>query len=162
MRRPRFRVPVPSRMARGLLVVAVAFGGATCRIGDLIGNSKPAVLKVQYSEEALRDSSAFGSTALKVDTVGVSNDGSGELQWRAKVKNNSPWLTLDPDTGTAGTTPTLHVKFNPSPLDIGVYADTVIVEAVSGTGSLQVPLRYNIYSCKDSLIAVGDSVSAFL
>ncbi|HEY6060181.1 MAG TPA: hypothetical protein VIV10_06340, partial [Gemmatimonadales bacterium] len=149
-------------MARGLLVVVLAVSAATCRIGDLIGNSKPAVLAVQYSDNILKDSSAFGSTAIRSDTVGVSNIGGGELKWRASVKNSSPWLTLDPDTGTAGQTPTLKVSFDPSGLDIGRYADTVIVEAVSGTGSLSVPLEYFIHPCLTTPIGLDDSVTTSL
>ena len=112
MSRPRFRVPVPSRMARGLLVVVLAVSAATCRIGDLIGHSKLAVLEVD--PDSVSDSAAVGSTAPRINPVDVINDGDGDLDWKAVIKHHSSWLTLDPDSGRAGVTPSLRTIFDPT------------------------------------------------
>src|SRR5512143_72598 len=163
MRRPRFRVPVPSRMARGLLVVAVAVSGTTCRIADLINVKDAALLKVVPALPAsLKATSAFGSTAPQVGPIDVSNDGGGELHWQAIVKHGSPWVRLDPDSGTAGQTPTLQAVFDPSGLDSGVYMDTVVVSDRSGTGSLVTPLWYQIHSCDTEGISLDGSVDRSL
>src|SRR5512144_3076212 len=106
MRRPRFRVPVPSRMARGLLVVVLAVSAATCRIGDIVRPPKGPIIQVVPSgTDSLKDSSAFGSTAPRRGPIEISNEGDGELKWRAFLKHSSSWATLDPDTGTVGSTP---------------------------------------------------------
>ncbi|HEY6110759.1 MAG TPA: hypothetical protein VIV56_17785 [Gemmatimonadales bacterium] len=60
------------------------------------------------------------------------------------MKHASPWLSLQPDTGTAGETPALQVVADPSGLSVGVYTDTVVVEDRSGTGSLEVPVEFRI------------------
>jgi hypothetical protein len=78
-------------------------------------------------------------------TIEVMNDGSGALRWRAFLKHASPWLSMSPDTGTAGQSPAPHLQANPTGLVVGIYRDTVIVEDRAGTGSLQVPVELRIY-----------------
>src|SRR5512143_2824602 len=106
MRRARFGVPVPSRMARGLLVVVLAVSAATCRIGDLVGHSKLAVLAVD--PDSVTDSAAVGSTAPRINPVDIINEGGGDPDWEASIKHGGPWLTLGPDSGRAGVTPMLR------------------------------------------------------
>ena len=163
MNRPSFRVPVPTPLARGLLVVVAAVGVATCRLGDIIGKPQGALLAVDPAvPDSLKAASAFGSTAPRIVPVNIENKGDGDLRWSAQIKHASSWATLDPDTGTAGQTPTLQVVFDPSGLDSGVYEDTVIVSAVSGTASFEVPLWFNIHSCDTATISLDDSVSSSL
>ena len=78
-------------------------------------------------------------------TIEVMNEGGGALRWRAMIKHASPWLSLAPDTGTAGVTPAPQLQANPTGLVVGSYRDTVIVEDRAGSGSLQVPVELRIY-----------------
>ena len=78
-------------------------------------------------------------------TLEVINDGGGELRWRAVIKHASPWLSMAPDTGTAGVTPAPQLQANPTGLVVGSYRDTVIVEDRLGSGSLAVPVELRIY-----------------
>jgi BACON domain-containing protein len=105
--------------------------------------SHGSLLKV--SPDRLSDSAAVGSTTPRVMTIEVVNDGGGELRWRATIKHASPWLSMAPDTGTAGQTPAPQLQENPTGLAVGSYRDTVIVEDRSGAGSLAVPVEFRIY-----------------
>ncbi|HSD31080.1 MAG TPA: Ig-like domain-containing protein [Gemmatimonadales bacterium] len=150
-------------MARGLLVVAVAVSGTTCRIADLINVKDAALLKVvPVAPDSLKASSALGSAAPQVAPIEVINDGGGELRWRAFLKHSSPWVTLDPDTGTAGQTPTLRAIFHPSGLVLDEYEDTVVVQDRAGTGTLEVPLWYRVRPCDITTITLPDSDSSTL
>lgn len=100
---------------------------------------------LRVSPESLLDSAAAGSTTPRVMTIEVTNVGGGELRWRAMIKHASPWLSLAPDTGTAGQTPAPQLQANPTGLVVGSYRDTVIVEALAGTGSRQMPVEFRIY-----------------
>lgn len=102
-----------------------------------------AILRV--NPDRFLDSAAVGSTTPRVMTLEVINDGGGELPWRATIKHASPWLSMAPDTGTAGVTPAPQLQANPTGLVVGSYRDTVIVEDRTGTGSLAVPVEFRIY-----------------
>jgi hypothetical protein len=78
-------------------------------------------------------------------TLEVVNDGGGELRWVAMIRHASPWLSVAPDTGTAGVTPAPQLQANPTGLVVGIYRDTVIVEDRSRAGSLAVPVEFRIY-----------------
>ena len=78
-------------------------------------------------------------------TIEIINDGAGRLGWRAVIRHASPWLSMAPDTGTAGVTPAPKLQANPTGLVAGIYRDTVIVEDRAGTGSLAVPVEFRIY-----------------
>ncbi|MGH7613672.1 MAG: BACON domain-containing protein, partial [Gemmatimonadales bacterium] len=166
MRLPSFtrrwsRVPVPQRMARGLLVVAVILAGATCRLDKLIIGPQGALLAVTPSmPDSLVDSAAFGSTAIQVDSAHITNDGGGELSWTATIKHASPWLSLDTSSGVAPYY--LKVLANPTGLDSGAYRDTVVVSSTVGGGALEVPVRLNVHSCRSVPIALDDSISSAL
>jgi hypothetical protein len=79
-----------------------------------------------------------------VDTILIENKGDGDLRWTARALHASPWLSLQPDTGTAGQSPPLQVS-DPTGLALGVYRDTVIVAAASGTGMPEVPIVFRIH-----------------
>lgn len=93
----------------------------------------------------LLDSASVGSTTPRVMTFEVMNDGGGQLRWRAFLKHASPWLSMAPDTGTAGQTPAPQLQANPTGLVVGSYRDTVVVADRAGTGSLEVPVEFRIY-----------------
>ncbi|HSD33359.1 MAG TPA: hypothetical protein VLB49_15680 [Gemmatimonadales bacterium] len=78
-------------------------------------------------------------------TIEIINEGGGELRWRAIIKHSSPWLSMAPDTGTAGVTPAPQLRANPTGLVLGSYRDTVIVLDRAGTGNRAVPVEFRIY-----------------
>lgn len=84
------------------LVVAICLTSA-CGDTDLCSCGRTELLRV--SPDSFLDSAAVGSTIPRVMTIEVMNDGGGELRWRAMIKHASPWLSMAPDTGTAGMTP---------------------------------------------------------
>ena len=131
---------------RFLALAALCIVAASCQLKDLIQpvlrTHDGALLAVG---DSLVDSAAVGSTAPRVDTINIQNMGDGDLRWSAWVKHASPWLTLQPDTGTAGQSPPLQVGADPTGLAIGVYRDTVIVAAASGTGTQEVPIVFRIH-----------------
>ena len=144
-------------MARGLLVAAVILVGTTCRLSDLIGTPKAALLAVDpAAPDSLIDSAAVGSTALHEDTISVTNEGGGELHWTARSKQGSTWLLLPVDSGTAPTP--LLVQFDPEGRGNGMYYDTVVVQSTTG-GALETPVRLEIHPCRDTPITLDDSVS---
>src|SRR5512135_2396928 len=100
---------------------------------------------LRVSPDSLLDSATVGSTTPRVMTIEVMNEGGGELRWRAMIRHASPWLSMAPDTGTAGVTPAPQLHANPTGLAVGSYRDTVVVEDASGTGSLQVPVEFRIH-----------------
>lgn len=79
-----------------------------------------------------------------MDTIQIMNAGDGELRWTARVKHASPWLSLQPDTGTAGHSPPLRLRADPTGLALGVYRDTVVVAGSRG-GLQQVPVVFRIH-----------------
>lgn len=133
---------------RGLAMVALCVVAATCGPGapcDL-GCGRGALLRVIPSlPDSPADSASFGSTVPRVDTIQIINDGGGELRWAAQARHASPWLTLTPDTGTAGQSAPLRVHADPTGLALGVYRDTVVVASLSGGGALQVPVVFRIH-----------------
>ncbi len=148
-------------MARGLLVVALILVGATCRLDKLIVGPQGALLRVEPSApNSLVDSAAFGSTAIQVESAYVINDGGGELSWTATIKKASSWLSLDTASGVAPYY--LKVLADPAGLDSGVYRDTVVVQSTGGQGALEVPVRFDVHSCRFVGIALDDSISRVL
>jgi hypothetical protein len=120
-------------MARGLLVAAVIMVGATCRLSDLIGTPKAALLAIDpVAPDSLIDSAAVGSTALQEDTISVTNEGGGDLHWTATSKHGSPWLLLPVDSGVAPSP--LRVQFDPA-ASPPACTDTVVVQSTTGAPS---------------------------
>lgn len=100
---------------------------------------------LSVSPDRLLDSAAVGSSTSKLMAIEIMNQGGGELRWRATIKHGSPWLTMAPDTGTAGLTPAPQLQANPTGLVAGSYRDTVVVADRAGTGTLAVPVEFRIF-----------------
>lgn len=130
-------------MIRRLAIAALCVVAATCRTSEM--GRGPLLFVAPTAPDSLADSAVVGSTTPRVDTIIIENKGDGDLRWSAHVVHASPWLSLQPDTGTAGQTPPLQVRADPTGLAVGVYRDTVIVTAASGTGSQEVPLVFRIH-----------------
>src|SRR5512146_487979 len=100
----------------------------------------PGVLAL--SPDKLIDSAVVNDTAHRALTIHTENLGAGLLHWAASVKHASPWLTIQPDAGTAGIDSAV-VWADPTGLAAGVYRDTVVVSADAG-GTAQVPIAFVI------------------
>lgn len=94
------------------------------------------------SPDRLIDSVVVNDTAHRALTIHTENLGAGLLHWVASVKHASPWLTIQPDAGTAGIDSAV-VWADPTGLAAGVYRDTVVVSADAG-GTAQVPIAFFI------------------
>lgn len=103
----------------------------TCRSDGVLcgpGCGAPGFLSVV--PDSVVESAAVGSTTPLVDTLSVKNMGGGTLSWTARTLHASPWLTLQPDSGVAGSA--LGVRDDPTGLALGEYRDTVIVSGSTG------------------------------
>lgn len=105
----------------------------------------PVLYVAPAAPDSLADSAPVGSTAPRVDTILIENKGDGDLRWSAHSLHASPWLSLQPDTGTAGQSPPLQVSADPTGLALGVYRDTVVVATASGAGTQEVPVVFRIH-----------------
>lgn len=95
------------------------------------------------SPDRLQDSALAGSSLPRVMTIHVTNTGAGALDWVAAIKHASPWAAIAADKGTAGRDSVL-IWADPLGLAAGDYEDTVVVEARTGTASIEVPLDFRI------------------
>jgi BACON domain-containing protein len=136
-----------SAVVRSLAHLTLCVAAAACGPDTLCSSGcGGAILLVSPSlPDSIADSAAAGTTAPRVDTIRVENGGSGDLRWAARVLHRGPWLTLQPDTGTAGLSPPLQVRADPTGLALGVYRDTVVVTASSGSAAVMVPVVFRIH-----------------
>jgi hypothetical protein len=143
MQQSRLLVP-PAARFRGLAVAALCIVVATCET-DSICNSCAAPFLAVFPDSIV-DSAAVGSTAPRVDTIYIGNSGGGVLRWSAHVVHASPWLTLQPDTGSISygqSASPLQVRADPTGLTLGVYGDTV--QLATSAGALRVPVMFLIH-----------------
>lgn len=133
------------------LVVTLCLAAACQEPGCCIDPSPGPLLVV--APDRLLDSATVGSSTPQVMALDITNAGDGQLRWQVIAKHASPWLTLQPDTGTAGLA-SPHVLANPSGLAVGVYRDTI---AVSGNTAAVwvVPVEFRVYA-----VAVGSRSQA--
>ncbi|HKC46391.1 MAG TPA: invasin domain 3-containing protein, partial [Gemmatimonadales bacterium] len=103
-----------------------------------------------------------------MDTIGIKNDGGGELHWNAHVAHagTSRWVRIQPDSGIAGDGKPLRVFFLPDSVDPAVndtiLRDTVIVASSTTGAAFQTPLQFTIHRCRDIPISNADSRSDVL
>jgi hypothetical protein len=104
---------------------------ATCRSdGVLCGPGCGAQDLLTIVPDSVVESATLGSTTPLVDTLSVQTVGGGSLSWTARTLHASPWLTLQPNSGVAGSA--LGVRDDPTGLGLGEYRDTVIVSGSTG------------------------------
>src|SRR5512143_2297122 len=118
-------------------------GAVLCLVGAAACSQEsisPGVLAL--SPDKLIDSAVVSDTAHRALTIHTENLGAGLLHWVASVKHASPWLTIQPDSGTAGIDSAV-VWADPAGLAAGFYRDTVVVSANAG-GTAQVPIAFFI------------------
>ena len=152
------RVPVPTPVVRGLLVLALPLLIGTCRLSDLLVGPKGALLCVTpVAPDTLRDSAPVGSAARRSNLISIDNCGGGELKWDADIKSASPWVVLQPDSGTVGLGPPVQVIFNPTGLDTGMHKEVAVVNSPAVSAAQELPLSFKVFPCKDEGISIGDS-----
>lgn len=138
-------------MARGLLVVLLAAGVATCRISDLLTAPSAGTMT---ADSLLARSAAVGSKAVHIGTIHVDNTGRGTLTWTAKVAGHSTWLSVVNATGQSKVD-SVRVRLDPAALDTGLYRDSILL--TSDVGSAVVHVRWQIDSCSVTpILASGD------
>jgi hypothetical protein len=152
------RVPVPTPVVRGLLVLALPLLIGTCRLSDLIVGPKGALLCLgPLTPDTLRDSAPVGSGALRSNLLTIDNCGGGELKWDADIKSSSPWVVIQPESGTVGLGPPVQVIFNPTGLDTGMHNEVAVVNSPAVSAAQELPLSFRVFPCKDEGISIGDS-----
>jgi hypothetical protein len=136
---------------------------ATCRLDTLIVLPRAALLCVTPSfPDTLRDSAATGSATQRSNTLSIENCGTGALRWRAFPMRGSPWLSIQPDSGIVAGTESPQVVLHSATLDTGIYHETVVVNSTTGTGAVEVPIRFYIHPCRVTPITIDDSAVATL
>ncbi|WP_337286659.1 hypothetical protein [Candidatus Methylomirabilis sp.] len=92
---------------------------------------------LSVSPGSLAFGATVGESAPLAQTLIVTNEGDGTLQWGATVTTASggSWLAISPTSGTAPSAPAVTV--NPFGLTEGVYQGRVTVEAGAATNSPQ-------------------------
>lgn len=78
-------------------------------------------------------STNLGSNQTFNETIQVSNNGTGQLNWTAS--KDKPWITLGASSGTGDAS--LPVTINSSGLAGGTYTGEIVVTAPGATGSPQ-------------------------
>ena len=156
--------PQARALARGFAAAAAVLVAATCRLDRLLVLPQGALLCVNPSApDTLRDSAAGGSASARTDAIAISNCGAGDLRWTAFVNLGSPWLSIVPDSGTAGLGDAPpEIVFNPFALDTGVYHETVIVNSTTGSGAAEIPVSFYVHPCRVTPITINDSATATL
>ncbi|HEV2749283.1 MAG TPA: Ig-like domain-containing protein, partial [Gemmatimonadales bacterium] len=126
---------------------------ATCQVDKLTTNPPP-VARLMLAPGQVQDSAAVGSMAAGGDSLSVQNGGPGTLSWVAHLANGESWVAfVGPNSGTAPAT--LRIAFNPAGLAMGVYRDTVIVDAENAANSPgRVPVEFTVHPCVPSAIVL--------
>jgi len=77
-----------------------------------------------------------GGANPATQTLGISNSGSGTLNW--SVSDDQPWLSLSPTSGSStGETDNVTVSVNIAGLAIGNYTGTITISAPGATNTPQ-------------------------
>ncbi len=94
-----------------------------------------------------------GGSASNAQTFGISNTGSGSLNWAVTADQN--WLSCTPTLGSDSGT--VSVSVNTSGLTSGTYTGTVSVSAANASNSPQtVTVTLKVYSSGASAVPFGE------
>src|SRR5439155_988919 len=115
-------------------------------------NNPPPIARLMLAPRQVRDSAPVGSMAAPADSLSVANGGPGTLSWVAHFVRGDAWLAfVGPNSGTAPAT--LRIAFNPAGLPMGVYRDTVIVDAENAADSPgRVPVEFTLHPCQPTSV----------
>jgi hypothetical protein len=155
--------PWSGRLGSGLIVVVAALTPTACRVEQLLVHPEGALLCVTPSHpDTLTDSAAVGSARWRTDTISIRNCGGGELRWTASVRQGSPWLAIQPDSGVAGSGSPPEVVFDPATLADGMYRGVIEVRSTTGNGVAEIPVGFFVHPCRVTPITIDDSAAATL
>ncbi|HYL22042.1 MAG TPA: carboxypeptidase regulatory-like domain-containing protein, partial [Gemmatimonadales bacterium] len=127
---------------------------ATCQV-DKLTNNPPPIARLMLAPGQVRDSAPVGSMAAAPESLAVANGGPGTLSWVAHLQLGQSWLAfVGPNSGTAPAV--LRIAFNPAGLPMGVYRDTVIVDAENAANSPgRVPVEFSVQPCQPAPLVVN-------
>jgi hypothetical protein len=139
---------------RAALIAPLLLLLATCQV-DKLTNNPPPIARLMLAPVQVRDSAPFGSMAAAAESLSVANGGPGTLSWVAHLQLGESWLAfVGPNSGTAPAT--LRIAFNPAGLAMGVYRDTVIVDAENAANSpARVPVEFTVQPCQPAPLVVN-------
>jgi len=145
------RASAPDRGAPRAALVPLLLLLATCQV-DKLTNNPPPIARLMLAPGQVRDSAPVGSMAAPADSLSVANGGPGTLSWVAHFVRGDAWLAfVGPNSGTAPAT--LRIAFNPAGLPMGVYRDTVIVDAENAADSPgRVPVEFTLHPCQPTSV----------
>lgn len=146
------RVFTGSGLLRALSLAALYLAAASSCSQDEVASGLLSV-----TPDSLTVSVSLSTTTAQLMTIHTQNLGRGELRWVARVKDASPWLSLQPDSGVVGVDSIL-VAAHPGGLALGVYRDTVVVSATTTAELVQVPVAVHIVPCV-SVTPIADGAS---
>ena len=142
--RPSIRRLALPPLLRGALVVVIGVGVSTCRLDRLL--SGPAAASLCQGNDSVTIRAAKGSTTPQKGTFLVANCGDGSLDWMGQIHRT--WASLVPDSGAASTSGTdVTVRADPAGMDTGEFFDTAVVNGVSVSTQLRVPVKFIIHDC---------------
>ncbi len=94
-----------------------------------------------------------GQSSTSVQSVLVSNNGSGTLNWSANA--NVSWLSLNPSSGIGDSV--LEVSIDPTGLAAGTYPGTIAITAPSASNSPQsISVQLQVYKPGTTTVPFGD------
>lgn len=105
-------------------------GSATVRVSVVVGGAA----SLRVSEDNL----TFGSSLERID-LALSNAGTEQLQWKADISEDAPWLSVAPAAGTLPAAPastTIAVNADRAGLASGSYSGTITFTFAGGTISV--------------------------
>jgi uncharacterized protein (TIGR03437 family) len=140
----------PLSLAQGTYAGAITLGFPTAALPSLsvtvqvsVGAAVPASLAVDHTHLSFTYST---TSAARVQTITVSNTGSGSLPFSVTATENSGrsvnWLSVTPKSATAtpSTPAVLSVQTNPSNLPAGTYSGTVAIASTAGTATVSLTM----------------------
>ena len=107
-------------------------GTISFNIPQIPVTSQPSSPILKVSKKSLNFESASVGTDTKIDTLQISNDGSGALDWQAKA--DKTWIDLSKKSGT--NEGSIVVTLNSAGLAPGKHIGTIIITSNGGTDTV--------------------------
>ncbi|MBI5700876.1 hypothetical protein HZC34_03390 [Candidatus Saganbacteria bacterium] len=98
--------------------------------------AKPVAPVLTLNKSSVAFNFQIGGSAPASQTIGISNTGTGTLNWTAA--KTAAWLTINPTSGSQ--TSSMTVSVNTTGLTAGTYNDTISFTSNGGSGSVAVSL----------------------
>jgi hypothetical protein len=146
-------------MAAGVVVIAAAVSVARCGIDDLVSPGEGD--RVALSMNAVANSAAVGSRAVRTASVQVVSVSGRTVTWTARKANGSPWLSLSASNGTVPST--ITVSLDPTDLTVGVFQDTILFATGGNSGApASLPVEFTVTECELRAFTAGEQIAGSL